>query len=70
MTDFDGSLALRLRDAVRGDLERRFGMPEDQMPCWTLASKPGDVVVFDNTTLHANFNGGSHRRLFTLHFAQ
>ena len=25
MTDVDGSLALRLRDAVRGDLERRFG---------------------------------------------
>lgn len=25
MTEFDGSLALRLRDAVRGDLERRFG---------------------------------------------
>jgi hypothetical protein len=58
------------RDVTRGELERRFGVAEDQLPCWTITSKPGDVVVFDNTTLHANFNGGSHRRMFSLQFVQ
>jgi len=53
-----------------GELERRYGVAEDELPCWTIASKPGDVVVFDNTTLHANFNGGSHRRMFSLQFVQ
>jgi hypothetical protein len=58
------------RDVARGELEQRFGVAEDQLPCWTITSKPGDVVVFDNTTLHANFNGGSHRRMFSLQFVQ
>ncbi len=58
------------RDVEWGALERRFGVAEDELPCWTIASKPGDVVVFDNTTLHANFNGGAHRRMFSLQFVQ
>jgi len=58
------------RDAAAGELERRFGVAEDQLPCWAIASQPGDVVVFDNTTLHANFNGGSNRRMFSLQFAE
>ena len=56
--------------AAGGELERRFGVAEDQLPCWAIASQPGDVVVFDNTTLHANFNGGSNRRMFSLQFRQ
>jgi hypothetical protein len=64
------SLYDEARDVERGELERRFGVAEDELPCWTIASKPGDVVVFDNTTLHANFNGGSHRRMFSLQFVQ
>jgi ectoine hydroxylase-related dioxygenase (phytanoyl-CoA dioxygenase family) len=58
------------RDAKPGDLEQIFGVPEDQLPCWAIASQPGDVVVFDNTTLHANFNGGCNRRMFSLQFSQ
>ena len=58
------------RAVAGGELERRFGVTEDELPCWTLASRPGDVVVFDNTTLHANFNGGSNRRMFSLQFSQ
>jgi hypothetical protein len=58
------------RDVAGGALERRFGVTEDELPCWALASRPGDVVVFDNTTLHANFNGGSNRRMFSLQFSQ
>jgi hypothetical protein len=58
------------RTATPGDLECIFGVPEDQLPCWAIASKPGDVVVFNHTTLHANFNGGPNRRMFSLQFSQ
>jgi hypothetical protein len=58
------------RIAKPGDLARVFGVPEDELPCWAIASQPGDVVVFNNTTLHANFNGGPNRRMFSLQFSQ
>ena len=58
------------RAAKPGDLEHVFGVAEDQLPCWAIDSKPGDVVVFNNTTLHANFNGGPNRRMFSLQFSQ
>jgi ectoine hydroxylase-related dioxygenase (phytanoyl-CoA dioxygenase family) len=51
-------------------LEKLFGMPEDQLPHLALASKPGDVVVFNNMTLHANFHGRPNRRMFSVQFAQ
>jgi hypothetical protein len=58
------------RETKPGHLERLFGVAEDELPCWAIAVNPGDLVVFDNTTLHANFNGGPHRRLFTIGFSQ
>jgi ectoine hydroxylase-related dioxygenase (phytanoyl-CoA dioxygenase family) len=59
-----------MRETKLGHLERLFGVAEDDLPCWAIAVEPGDLVVFDNTTLHANFNGGPHRRLFTIGFSQ
>ena len=53
-----------------GDLERRFGVPEPELPCWTISIRPGDLVVMDYSILHANFNGGSNRRMFSLEFSQ
>jgi len=58
------------REVPRGELERHFGVAEDQLPCWAIASEPGDVVVFNDTTLHANFNGGADRRMFSLQFSE
>jgi ectoine hydroxylase-related dioxygenase (phytanoyl-CoA dioxygenase family) len=57
-------------DTKPGDLERIFGVPEDQLPCLALAVDPGDVIVFDNRILHANFNGGPNRRMFLLQFGE
>ena len=57
-------------DREEGDLERLLGTPEDELPCWTIATCPGDVVAMDYSILHANFNGGSHRRMFSLEFGQ
>jgi len=67
---FRDSIYDEARAAKPGDLEQVFGVAEDQLPCWAIASKPGDVVVFNNTTLHANFNGGPDRRMFSLQFSQ
>jgi ectoine hydroxylase-related dioxygenase (phytanoyl-CoA dioxygenase family) len=58
------------RDVKPGGLEHIFGVPEDELPCWAIDSEPGDVIVFNNTTLHANFNGGPNRRMFSLQFSQ
>jgi hypothetical protein len=53
-----------------GSLEQVFGVGEDELPCWVLSVEPGDLVVFNHTTLHANFNGGSSRRMFSLQYAE
>jgi Phytanoyl-CoA dioxygenase (PhyH) len=59
-----------VRETKPGHMERLFGVAEDDLPCWAISVTPGDLVVFDNTTLHSNFNGGPHRRLFTIGFTQ
>jgi ectoine hydroxylase-related dioxygenase (phytanoyl-CoA dioxygenase family) len=53
-----------------GDLGPRFGVAEEHLPCWAIAVRPGDLVVFNDSILHANFNGGARRRMFSIHFAQ
>ena len=68
--EFRDSIYDENRAAKPGDLEQVFGVAEDELPCWAIASTPGDVVVFNNTTLHANFNGGPNRRMFSLQFSQ
>jgi ectoine hydroxylase-related dioxygenase (phytanoyl-CoA dioxygenase family) len=68
--EYRDSIYDETRAAKPGDLEHVFGVAEDELPCWAIDSEPGDVVVFNNTTLHANFNGGSNRRMFSLQFSQ
>lgn len=53
-----------------GRLEQIFGVSDDEFPCWVLDSEPGDLIVFDNAALHANFNGGPNRRMFVLQFGE
>jgi ectoine hydroxylase-related dioxygenase (phytanoyl-CoA dioxygenase family) len=52
------------------DLESRFGLAEEDIPCWAISVHPGDLVVFNDSILHANFNGGAGRRMFSLQFEQ
>lgn len=54
--------------AVRHALRTRGSLPcaPRDLPCQVLATQPGDVLVFDHHTLHASFNGGNRRRMFTL----
>ena len=58
------------RNSTPRDLELRFGLAEQDLPCWAISVHPGDLVVFNDAILHANFNGGPRRRMFSLQFAQ
>jgi ectoine hydroxylase-related dioxygenase (phytanoyl-CoA dioxygenase family) len=46
-----------------------LGVAVDEVPSWTVDVDPGDVVVGNFRTMHASFNGGVRRRLFTMNFA-
>ena len=46
--------------------EPAFGAEQDALPCQVVASRPGDVVFFDQNLFHASFGGRSGRRMFTL----
>ena len=43
-----------------------FGVSEQELPGFPVASKPGDVVFFDQNLYHASFGGRSGRRMFTM----
>lgn len=67
---FRTSLYHEGRHATPQDLERRFGLAEEDLPCWAISVHPGDLVVFDDAILHSNFNGGERRRMFSLQYVQ
>ena len=64
--------ATQLRDELsdHASIEQRFGVQPHEIPSWTLESQPGDVVAWNYRTIHASFNGGQRRRLFSLNFAE
>jgi hypothetical protein len=47
-----------------------FGVEEDEIPSCTVKSEPGDVIVWNYRTIHASYNGGERRRLFTVSFRE
>jgi len=52
------------REAYRSD--ELWGIPMVDVPCVSLDSEPGDVVVFNHNLMHASFGGSTSRRMFTL----
>lgn len=50
------------------DYEEVFGVTDRELPCVTIASRPGDLICWDFRTLHASFNGNERRRLFSYSF--
>jgi hypothetical protein len=51
-------------------IEANFGVSASEIPSWTVESEPGDVVVWSFRTVHASFNGGQRRRLFSVNFRE
>ncbi len=47
-----------------------FDLGPDEVPCFPLESRPGDVVFFNQDLWHASFGGSTGRRMFTLNFGE
>ncbi len=50
--------------------ERPFGIDSPEWPSVALATRPGDVVIFNQHLKHSSFFGGIRRRLFSLIFCE
>lgn len=71
-SDWQSDFAVAVRDGV-GDpeaIEARFGVAPVDLPSWTLENEPGDLIVWNYRTVHASFNGGQRRRLFSLNYRE
>ncbi len=68
----DSPYAQTLRRNLRkpGAIEEIYGTKPEELPAWTMDSEPGDVIVWNFRTVHASFNGGERRRLFSLNFRE
>jgi hypothetical protein len=47
-----------------------YGVEYNEVPSWTLASNPGDLIVWNFRTIHGSFNGNARRRLFSMNFRE
>jgi len=56
--------------AALGEIPEIYGVDGPSVPCTTLPSEPGDLLMWDFRTLHASYGGHARRRLFTLNFRQ
>ena len=67
-TPYARLLRNNLEDHTR--VKEIYGVEHDEIPSWTLESEPGDLVVWNFRTVHASFNGGERRRLFSINFRE
>ena len=52
-----------------GAIEDRLGSPGEDLPSWTLATEPGDLIIWDFRVLHAVRTAASlRRRLISMNF--
>jgi ectoine hydroxylase-related dioxygenase (phytanoyl-CoA dioxygenase family) len=61
----------RLREMPRpahDAIDSPYGVDGSALPCVSLESEPGDMVVFDQRLFHSSFGGKTGRRMFTLNF--
>ena len=57
-----------LRKSPREPDFRPFGMAPSEIPAYSFASQPGDVIVFTESVLHAAFGGKSGRHQHAISF--
>ena len=51
-------------------IKRIYGVEGNEIPSWPIDSQPGDVIVWNYRTIHASYNGGERRRLFSMSFRE
>lgn len=56
-------------EALAAANEPEFGVKPAQIPCYSIESRPGDVVFFSHLVWHSSFGGRSGRRMFSMNFA-
>lgn len=49
-----------------GMSEATLGISQAQVPCTTLATRPGDVVAFHHNLMHSSWGGGDRRRMLSI----
>jgi hypothetical protein len=47
-----------------------YGVYGRDIPAWTVESDPGDLIVWNQRTIHASYNGAERRRSFALTFRE
>lgn len=47
-----------------------YGVDGRDIPSYTVHSTPGDLIIWSFRTIHASYNGGERRRLFSLNFGE
>jgi len=69
---WEDAFATGLRKEFRrfGEIPSIYGVDGTDIPCVTLDSNPGDLLLWDFRTIHASYGGSSRRRLFTLNFRE
>jgi hypothetical protein len=56
--------------ANHGGINEKYGVEGHDVPSWTLESEPGDLIVWNQRTIHASYNGEARRRSFALTFRE
>lgn len=51
-----------------GATERRTGIRGEDLPCWSVPNRPGDVLVWDYRTMHSSFGSTAPRRQIAVNF--
>lgn len=46
--------------------DKNYGISKEAVPSITIATRPGDAIVFDYRLKHATCNSGAHRRMFSI----
>lgn len=49
---------------------QHWGVTGANVPCVPLATKPGDLVLFNHDLKHASYHGATNRRMFTINACQ
>ena len=52
------------------DIDDRWGVTPEELPCVVVETVPGDIVAFWHNTKHAAFGGSKRRRTFTMNFCE
>lgn len=63
----------KFSDALQAEIyqsQESWNLPDRDVPCVALETRPGDVVLFNHNLKHSAFGGSARRRMFTMNCCQ